>query len=272
MKEEMRLLSRALESWQSLSGADYETLDSITEGLNPHDYQRFALEALVDIAKGRNVSDDIVTYLKEKAEGAVDESERLCSIDELTGLQNRGALSREFEYYQAASEKADDDSFYVGMTVIDVNRFKEEANDKHGHSFGDDVLRYVAEGMRESTRVGDTLVRLSGDEFVILYEPLPYEAAFDVLMYTADTINSYIQKRIQLEHPGKEADVCVSIGMSRLAVDAADLPQLMKHADEAMYHAKRNPVSTSLGLLNIHIFDPLLSAEYVKRDTRRGRT
>lgn len=93
------------------------------------------------------------------------ELRRIAETDSLTGLYNRGYYAREFEQAVRNREGAAGTEF--SLIAIDLNGFKE-INDAYGHAVGDRVLIGVAERLRRATRESDALIRMGGDEFLVL--------------------------------------------------------------------------------------------------------
>ena len=108
-----------------------------------------------------------------------------------------------------------------------MDRFKQ-ANDQYGHLFGDEVLKYVAETIKKSTRASDIAARMGGDEFLLF---MPYKAQAEPLV-----------KRIfdLLCGQYKEFRVSVSMGIACAEECGGDYSVLFHMADEAMYEAKRS--------------------------------
>ena len=159
------------------------------------------------------------------------------------------------------------------MVFTDINNFKEQANDKYGHQFGNDVLRYVADGIKRCTRPGDVKARMGGDEFVMVFDPFGIGDPEKILEDLNQRINNHVQKNIRLHHSDKTSNVSVSLGMSILGVDANDADELLYHADQAMYHAKHHKTEMMLDHhqveLNYHVYTK--GTPYVAREERKGR-
>jgi len=149
--------------------------------------------------------------------------------DPLTALPNRAALDACLERSLAtASESAP-----VALLMLDLCRFKE-VNDTLGHSVGDRVLQEVAG--RFVTTVGDRglVARIGGDEFVVMV----YDAADDCgVVRLAEALAESLRASIDLG--GVSIDVGVNTGIALYPLDAADAQTLLRHADVAMYLAKR---------------------------------
>jgi diguanylate cyclase (GGDEF)-like protein len=119
----------------------------------------------------------------------------------------------------------------LAAMLIDVDGFKS-INDRYGHAVGDEVLRVVARRMRETLRQIDMLGRYGGDEFVVV---LP-ETTEDGAVSAAQRLVAAVAAS-QVMVRGERVPITVSAGVA-IAKDAADLPGLLHHADEALYRAK----------------------------------
>lgn len=271
-------LDEIVEEYENITRISSNTLIEWESRLNnPFDCLRlYSLivmgEALAGGKKSKKALEGgLLGYIKLQEIKATKKAENLATTDSLTGLPNRIAyhsmletsLSRAFREDYTASEKN------VALILIDVNNFKVEANDKYGHQFGDDVLKYVADALRHETRVIDGKVRLGGDEFVIIMTTPDTQDSKDFLVKLTQKIDSYVSKEIMTNYPGKISDVSVSLGMSVYGKDANTKEELMAHADVAMYYAKQNPISTNQGLMHCHIFDKNIHDKRIE-ESRRG--
>ena len=99
------------------------------------------------------------------------ETVEMSMTDSLTALPNRRALDSRLELEVARAQRYE---HAVSVLMIDVDNFKKY-NDTHGHLLGDDVLRGVAQTLRQMVRKADTVARFGGEEFcVILPRPVSY--------------------------------------------------------------------------------------------------
>jgi diguanylate cyclase (GGDEF)-like protein len=150
--------------------------------------------------------------------------------DALTGLPNHTAFLGRLE---AALKDARAGLGPFAVLALDLDRFKL-INDSLGHSAGDELLREVARRLRVAVRAGDTVARMSGDEFLVLVRHVrsPAEAG-----RVAESISAALSKPLRLQT--LEVLVSTSIGISLHPGDADTQETLLAHADEAMYSAKR---------------------------------
>lgn len=150
--------------------------------------------------------------------------------DALTGLPNRVLLDERLSLALAQAKRSGHE---VAVCLLDLDGFKP-VNDTFGHLIGDRVLQEVAERIKGCLRESDMVARYGGDEFVLILDDLvdqrqSREVIERVLMAVAQPLQC---------HPG--ARVRASIGVSIYPEDATDAISLLKHADEAMYAAKRD--------------------------------
>jgi diguanylate cyclase (GGDEF)-like protein/PAS domain S-box-containing protein len=155
---------------------------------------------------------------------------RLAHHDVLTGLENRFALNERLEQLLAHARRAGEP---VAVLFIDLDHFKK-INDSHGHQAGDQLLVEAARRMRDLLRDVDTLGRLGGDEFVIvLGGPLTPDSISAVAVRVVQSLSSPYQLAAGTVHSG------ASVGVALYPDDGADRETLLRHADMAMYAAKR---------------------------------
>ncbi|MDX8409925.1 MAG: bacteriohemerythrin [Mariprofundales bacterium] len=150
--------------------------------------------------------------------------------DVLTGLPNRRLLG---DRLAQARIRTDRSGSILAVCFLDLDGFKV-VNDTLGHDAGDTLLRTVSNRISALIRGEDTVARVGGDEFVLLFEDLASEDAVVVLLNKA---LKRIEESVLID--GEEAKVSASIGVTLYPRDSSDPEQLLKHADQAMYGAKR---------------------------------
>jgi diguanylate cyclase (GGDEF)-like protein len=150
--------------------------------------------------------------------------------DLLTGLPNRTLF---FDLLGQAVEQARHDNSVLAMLFMDLDRFKY-VNDNLGHDVGDRLLVAVAQRVRRTVRNVDVVARLGGDEFTVVLGdidgPAPAAAA-------AQNICRVLAAPFQID--GHDIFVTSSVGIAMYPHDGTDVPTLVKHADNAMYRAKK---------------------------------
>lgn len=157
--------------------------------------------------------------------------QQMAFYDPVTSLPNRSLFNdRLRQVVNAASSLGQ----RASVMLIDIDHFKM-VNDTMGHPVGDQLLCQVAARLRESVRDHDTVARLGGDEFAIL---LPDIRQSDDLGRVANTILERFKECFLLD--GKELFISCSVGIALYPDDSADVNDLVKYADSAMYLAKRS--------------------------------
>lgn len=154
---------------------------------------------------------------------------RLAYEDTLTALPNRAMFLDRLQQAVLTARRTNDP---VSVMMLDLDRFKV-INDSLGHAAGDQVLREVAHRLRELLRDSDTIARLGGDEFAVL---LPTGTS-DGVAIVAQRILRTLEAPIMLE--GQPVDIGASIGVACFPEHDDEGDSLLRHADVAMYVAKR---------------------------------
>jgi diguanylate cyclase (GGDEF)-like protein/PAS domain S-box-containing protein len=166
-----------------------------------------------------------ITAQKQAAEAL----RRLAFEDPLTGLPNRRALQGHWQ--QLGQARAGEQM--IAFLLIDLDGFKA-VNDGLGHDAGDELLQGAADRLRRCVRDADVVCRMGGDEFAILLcHPVSQAVAEQVFAQ----IKAAFQAPFNIQ--GKQVWVGASMGASLYPEQAADLAELMRRADEALYRVKR---------------------------------
>ncbi len=150
--------------------------------------------------------------------------------DNLTGLGNRNLLHDRFQF---VVERCMRSKASFALMMIDLNSFKS-INDTYGHSAGDAVLIASANRLMASVRASDTVVRLGGDEFLLLIER--FEHGNDVFKLGQKLIDT-LSEDIVLPS-GEIVAVGASVGIAQFPQNGADMPGLIEYADQSMYECK----------------------------------
>jgi diguanylate cyclase (GGDEF)-like protein/PAS domain S-box-containing protein len=153
----------------------------------------------------------------------------MAEFDTLTGLPNRNLLQDRLNQSVAQARRR---QWQGAVLFIDLDRFKL-INDTLGHHVGDRLIAEVGRRIRQCLRGGDTVGRVSGDEFGVVLTDL---AQADDAALVAQKILDGLSRPFDLG--GNEAYVTASIGISVFPADGADAETLLKNADMAMYRAK----------------------------------
>ncbi len=150
--------------------------------------------------------------------------------DSLTGLPNRTLFN---EHLIRCIERATPAAKSLALLYLDLDRFKF-VNDTLGHETGDKLLKSVSERIRGCVRASDCVARLGGDEFAIVIDELPNVG---VASSTAQKICHAITAPFEID--GHDLVVSASIGIAIFPTNGIDSSTLLRHADTAMYRAKK---------------------------------
>ena len=155
----------------------------------------------------------------------------LAQFDPLTALPNRALLADRFSMMIVQARRR---GASLGVLFIDLDDFKL-VNDTQGHAAGDELLKETARRLQSSVREGDTVARISGDEFAIILSDLakPDDAAL-VAQKIIDRL------ALPVDIGGQEAVVTASIGIATFPADGDNAETLLGAADASMYRAKQS--------------------------------
>ena len=166
--------------------------------------------------------------LEQLVESRTMELRILATTDSLTQTLNR------HRFFEVAEEECARSRRYnrsMAVAMLDLDRFKE-INDHHGHSVGDDALRFTAKAIRKILRQQDHVCRYGGEEFVILMPETEARCGFNVLERVRGEI-----KNIDVRSGEESVPIRVSIGVTEWHPPES-IEQAIKRADENMYKAK----------------------------------
>jgi diguanylate cyclase len=154
------------------------------------------------------------------------------NTDSLTGIANR----KYFDYELGiAAENARASGEPLSLLLADIDHFKL-FNDAHGHQIGDQVLGLVAQVLTQSVKGRDLAARYGGEEFAVILPQTDLEGARQLAEQVRKTVAG---NRIRLKSNGQQlGNITLSIGCAQFD-PAEGLSQLIWHADEALYQAKR---------------------------------
>jgi diguanylate cyclase (GGDEF)-like protein/PAS domain S-box-containing protein len=153
----------------------------------------------------------------------------LAHHDELTGLPNRTLFSDRLNQAMIDAERHER---LVAVVFLDLDRFKN-INDTLGHETGDRLLKGVTERLLGAVRRGDTVARMSGDEFTIVLADM---AHVDDAARVAQKILDVFTQPYHIN--GRDLFMSASLGITIFPFDTRDAGELLRNADVAMYRAK----------------------------------
>ena len=188
--------------------------------------QKDELHALTDSLRSANrEKEELLGRLQQQAS----ELERQSREDGLTGLYNRRYLDNRLDFEVKRAQRY---NRQIALAMADVDRFKG-VNDKHSHMVGDDVLRTIANILRNQCRSIDIIARYGGEEFLLCFPETSHENAVTVCEKIRKQVEEYDWERLQ---PGLQ--VTLSVGLTA-APPQYDVDALIAAADEKLYEAKR---------------------------------
>ncbi|AEA33498.1 diguanylate cyclase [Hippea maritima] len=151
--------------------------------------------------------------------------------DKLTGLYNRRFLEEIIPTILSTAKRLNSK---IAVVMIDLDDFKK-INDTYGHLAGDEVLKFVANSLKNHfKRSSDLIVRYGGEEFLIIVESAEEEKLLELLKELKDELNNS-----GLKISGTTVKITASIGYAFIPDDAEDFNKALELADKAMYKAKR---------------------------------
>jgi diguanylate cyclase (GGDEF)-like protein/PAS domain S-box-containing protein len=186
------------------------------------------------VTPDRKLSDEEMTVLRAVANILATAMERLRDEDQmrhdalhdpLTGLANRTLLYDRLHHALAQSER---EHGQTGVLFLDLDNFKQ-INDEHGHRVGDELLAALGDRLRAVVRPADTVARIGGDEFIVVYEHADEAGALAL----ADRLETAISEPVTVS--GVERRLSASIG---IAIGHGEADELIRAADAAVYRAK----------------------------------
>ena len=192
------------------------------------------------------------------------------TTDPLTGLKNRRYLGQQLPsdlaHFRREREKPENADHVIAFAIADVDHFKM-INDRLGHFAGDSLLKQLGERLMASVRAGHYVVRWGGEEFLIVFRPMPRNETTQVI----DRILKAVSDKPFDLPDGEKLTITCSIGFTEYpflpgAPDRVDWELLVNLADHALYAAKEAGRNKWFGLRPGPRFDAVL----VRDDLARG--
>ncbi|HVK54658.1 MAG TPA: EAL domain-containing protein, partial [Burkholderiales bacterium] len=188
--------------------------------------------------------------MAEAAEGTTAQMSHMAKHDFLTGLPNRSMLTDRLAQSIALAQRH---GTRVALMYLDLDHFKH-INDSLGHAVGDQLLKSTAKRLQECVRGSDTVCRQGGDEFVVLLAEV--STAHDATLTAKKLIEAMTEPFLI---GGHRLHITLSIGISVYPDDGKTVETIIRNADTAMYHAKKN------GRNNYQAFAPEMNVRAITR-------
>jgi two-component system cell cycle response regulator len=220
-------LSGASTAQQKVQGLDLGAVDYVTKPFDPAELRARVRAALR------------TKYLMELLA-------KRAMIDGLTGLWNRACFEQRLASEMSLARRSQRP---LSCAMLDLDHFKK-INDTHGHPFGDEVLRGVAQLIQETCRAEDVPCRYGGEEFVLLLPNTPLAGA----MALAERIRAAVSEYPFVARRARVPVTC-SIGIADNFLGAPDEAagnnSLIDLADQALYRAKHEGRNRAVGALDL---------------------
>ncbi len=234
--------------WPALSSADHWQGELTCVR---HSGLRTPVELTSTLVHGRDQhAGHLVLSLRDISERrrAADHLQHLARLDVLTQLPNR----LQFQEHLQRALQHQRSGCYLALLFVDLDDFKQ-VNDAFGHDIGDSLLQQVAKRLQQALRQGDLVARWGGDEFVVLLE---LRSHTEVLV-VADKLIRVLNEPMDLA--GHILTATPSIGIALAPEHGEEAGDLLRHADAAMYVAKRE------GRNRYALYRPELNEQLVHR-------
>ncbi len=166
------------------------------------------------------------------------ELQYLATHDRLTNLTNRVTFENMYERTNMADKQ-------MAMILTDIDDFKT-INDTYGHGFGDEILKNLADVLKEITGKSATIGRLGGEEFGLFIPNTPQEEAWKI----AEKIRKTIESKKNQTHTNTIVRYTVSLGIATTEGTIMPFERLRNNADQALYLAKKNGKNKSVAFKN----------------------
>lgn len=213
------LMNKVLNKISKLDSGDYYGVDGPPY---PNNY----------LGKMLQILDNMSISIREKQHEIYAQAEILAkqeNYDSLTNLPNRHLM---YDRFNQAILRSQEEGKLLGILSLNLDRFKL-MNDKFGYEAGDNIIKIIADRLTSCVHVDDTIIRLGGDEFLILINNI--EKPCDIILIT-DKIFKSINSPLE---DYQNTVINCSIGISMYPTDSENINELIQDADSAKYRAKQ---------------------------------
>jgi diguanylate cyclase len=243
VSEQLNALMESAQTYLSTAIDDnrqqMRTLDDVAaEVSSPGDPKRLIESLVHELAKATNRASALEANMAEtsteldKIRDSLEQAEERSKTDTLTGLANRRALD---DFFRIAQIRAMESGEPLSALLFDIDHFKK-FNDTYGHQVGDQVIKLVANVLREHVRENDLAARYGGEELIAVLPGVDLGGCRQI----AERIRTAIaERRIRRRTTGEEiSSITISVGVAEFRLgEPAD--SLIDRCDRALYLAKR---------------------------------
>ncbi|HET7921204.1 MAG TPA: diguanylate cyclase [Gammaproteobacteria bacterium] len=220
--------------FEELEGSRNQLEQRVQERTRDLALQRDELHTMMESLRSANrEKEELLMRLKQqtsKLERQTTELERQTLEDGLTGLYNRRYLDGRLAF---EIKRADRYQRRIALAMADLDRFKQ-INDSFSHMVGDEVLRVLADILRNNCRSIDMIARYGGEEFLLCFPETGLDDATSVCEKIRQQVETYDWSSIE-----KNLHVTISFGIAGAPPNVYDVDNLIAAADEKLYQAKR---------------------------------
>ena len=243
------------EMWQTLSEAGVWQGEVVNRRRSGQYYPEW-----LSISTVRNRQGKVTHYLaifsdiseRKRAEGLI---HRYSWFDSLTDLPNKALL---IDRINQAIIAAQNEGKPLYLLAFNLNRLKH-INDSLGHNIGDEVLKIVAQRLVKATREGDTVSRVTGDDFVVVVPRLSQpHRAINLAERLVESINA------PMDIQGNAIHITANAGLSVFPADGTEPDTLLMNADAALNHSRTQ------GQNKIAFFEPHMNAAILEKINLQG--
>lgn len=186
------------------------------------------------ISTVKNEENDVINYVSvftdiTEIKKSQSELNFLAHHDALTSLPNRLFFNQKLDASLSHAKRIESK---LAILFIDLDRFKN-INDSFGHTAGDHLLIQLSKRLKKTVRMEDTLCRISGDEFIILFEDIK---STETVVHAIEKIMDVFSSSFTIEE--HNIRITASVGISLYPMDGNSATDLIRNADAAMYRAK----------------------------------
>jgi diguanylate cyclase (GGDEF)-like protein/PAS domain S-box-containing protein len=174
---------------------------------------------------------DLLEAEIEERKNLAAELQHLANHDPLTGLPSIRLCMDRLSHALAIADRSKE---ICAVMFLDVDGFKP-INDRHGHQYGDEVLKTIAGRLQAAVREVDTVARIGGDEFLVVLSGI---LDTNVVEQIAKKLIEECSRTIRIGH--RQSQVGLSIGIALYPRDGSDAEELIRAADKAMYQIKKS--------------------------------
>lgn len=175
--------------------------------------------------------------LLDEFEKKIEFEKKYSLMDPLTLTYNRRALSLSFSKFSSRIKRGDKIS--LSLFLFDIDHFKR-LNDTYGHKMGDDVLKELTKVTKQVLRKDDTLYRIGGEEFIVLFFKLPKQKEEELIKRIQNEIGYQLRKKF----PSLTSKLTISGGFIRSAKydlsNEENFEVMIQDADKLLYEAKNS--------------------------------